>query len=275
MDKNESKEDDRERRCAKRISVDTKQNVCFIWNGEDKRHNLQQVETFKTCENLKVTAHSLNDTVLLSKFAGPDMVAQELKYHPRCYTQILKRQRSEKKKKIQQDKDDSGTLQKDIFAVAFSDLLSYIHERRLISKDQPTIFRLVDLVKLMSEWLQQLGVQRTVISTRLKDLIIEHIPEIEAYKKGRDIVTAFNNEVGLILAVVNEYDDAIIVSKAAQILRQQILSTKCRFQGSFDTEYCDDSILPQLLNFISGISHGTGIQSHMECGISKADAALA
>ena len=55
--------------------------------------------------------------------------------------------------------------------------------------------------------------------------------ELDCFKQGRDILLAFKKDVGPALARVNEYDDAMVVSKAAEILRRQILECKASFEG--------------------------------------------
>ena len=51
------------------------------------------------------------------------------------------------------------------------------------------VFRLADLVSLYQQRLQQLGVKdHNVNSTRLKDKLLGEIPDLEAYKKGRDVL---------------------------------------------------------------------------------------
>ena len=86
---------------------------------------------------------------------------------------------------------------------------------------------------------------------------------------------AFKKDVGPALARVNEYDDAMVVSKAAEILRRQIFECKASFEGSFEDSYMNSCTPPMLLNFVSSISHGTDIKSHMDVGVSKPDVALA
>ena len=86
---------------------------------------------------------------------------------------------------------------------------------------------------------------------------------------------AFKKDVGHALARVNEYDDAMVVSKAAEILRRQILECKASFEGSFEDSYMNSCTPPMLLNFVSSVSHGTDIKSHMDVGASKPDVTLA
>src|SRR6218665_3940540 len=116
--------DERSTKRVKRTNINTKDNVCFICENEDDRPNLRQVETVQTCENLKEFAHTLNDTKLLANSSGPDAIAQEIKYHPACYKTLQNKVRSLLNAK---NKEQDEQLHNSSYAVAFSELLSYIY----------------------------------------------------------------------------------------------------------------------------------------------------
>ena len=57
------------------------------------------------------------------------------------------------------------------------------------------------MASLYKQQLQQLGVQvPAVTSTRLKDKLLKELPELEAHKKGRDVLLAFQDDVGVALS---------------------------------------------------------------------------
>ncbi|KAH3828449.1 hypothetical protein DPMN_130411 [Dreissena polymorpha] len=62
--------------------------------------------------------------------------------------------------------------------------------------------------------------------SRLKDKLLAEIPELEAHRKGRDVMLAFKQDVGEALSQAIDYSDARIVTKAAKLLRKQMISTK-------------------------------------------------
>ena len=162
-------------------------------------------------------------------------------------------------------------------AVALSELISYMFERKQTAGDDLATFRLADLVKLYTDRILQLGVtDPSGNSTRLREQIMHYAPklgvQLDCFKQGRYILLAFKKDVGPALARVNEYDDDMVVSKAAEILRRQILECKASFEGSFEDSYMNSCTPPMLLNFVS---HGTDIKSHMDVGASKPDVALA
>ena len=60
--------------------------------------------------------------------------------------------------------------------------------------------KLADLITLYKQRLEQLGVESpNVHSTRLKDQLLLHIPKMQAHRKGRDVLLAFEDAVGSIL----------------------------------------------------------------------------
>ena len=131
------------------------------------------------------------------------------------------------------------------------------------------------MVNLYQQRLKQLGVDDpNVNSTRLKDQLLSEIPELEAHKKGRDVLLAYTEDVGSVLSTPVDYTEAIIITKAAKILRQRMIDHKSVFAGTFDDNCVEDSIPPVLFQFVSMLEHGTDIKSQLQFGASKTDFAL-
>ena len=147
-------------------------------------------------DRLKECAKTLNDGKLLARLSGGDIVAQEFKYHLSCLTMLYNKERAHlsaiKKQSQGQSKEN------EIFPLVFSELLAYIVETKT-SAEGPVIFKLADLTRMYKERLNQFGIQQDVHSTRLKERILEEIPELEAHKSGRDILLAFAKDVGSFL----------------------------------------------------------------------------
>ena len=172
------------------MKINMKSNICFICETSDERSKLRQIETMQTYENLKRFACTLNDTKLLGSLSGPDAIAQEMKYHLNCYTTLQNKVRSLQNTK--NGENDQSQINSSCYPVAFSELLAYIYESNASSEEEPTVFRLADLVKMYSNRLFELGIETPVInSTRLKELILLHMPEVEAYNCRRDVMIAF------------------------------------------------------------------------------------
>ncbi|KAI9540767.1 hypothetical protein NQZ68_037698 [Dissostichus eleginoides] len=109
------------------------------------------------------------------------------------------------------------------------------------------------MVKLYLQRLQQLGVEEPEVnSSRLK--LLAEIPELEAHKQGRDVLLAFQNDVGIALSQASDYSDAIILGKAAK---------NPHLMGLF------------MRDFVGMVEHGADIKSQLRFGASKTDFAIA
>ena len=77
------------------------------------------------------------------------------------------------------------------------------------------------MIQLYKQRLEQLGIEKPdVNSTRLQEKLLVEISELEAHKQGRDVILAFDEDIGLALSQASDYSDAIILAKAAKILRR-------------------------------------------------------
>jgi len=212
----------------------------------------------------------------MAKLSGGDVVAQELKYHPACLAALYNRKRAYLKA-IDQEHSDETSCSKEAHPLAFSELLVYINETKHNREGTSLVmFKLADLAKIYKERLEQLGVESpNVHSNRLKDKLMAQMPELESHRKGRDVLLAFRKDIGPVLSQASDYSDAIILSKAASILRSQMLNHKSKFNGNFNEQCIDDSVPPMLQQFVSMIEHGADIKSQLRFGASKTDLAMA
>lgn len=78
---------------TKRQHIITKYEICFICEKEAKEY-LRHSSTMQIDTSLKEIALILNDSKLQAKLNGPDVVAQELKYHSDCYIFLQNKVRS-------------------------------------------------------------------------------------------------------------------------------------------------------------------------------------
>ena len=194
-----------------------KENMCFICEVMDDRENLRQVEVMKTCETMREEAAAIKDTKLIAKLAGPDAIAQELKYHLNCRSELKNKARSVAAKQCRECKGH-GNKDSNAYPMAFSELVTYLHESKLNNENVVT-HKLADLEKLYTARLLELGIVEPNINvTRLKANILHHLPEMKAYKKGREVMLAFEKDVGPALAQADEYHDALVLAEATQIL---------------------------------------------------------
>ena len=170
--------------------------------------------------------------------SASDAIALKLKYHTKCYIDLSHRLRSAISNV--QNHEEEVPNNRTSYAVAHSELISYMFERKQTAGDDLATFRLADLVKLYRDRILQLGVtDPSGNSTRLREQIMHHAPklgvELDCFKQGRYILLAFKKHVGPALARVNEYDDDMVVSKAADILRRRILECKAFLKDHLKT----------------------------------------
>ncbi len=245
----------------------------FSVRNVEPESELRQAMTMQLNDRLNECARHLNDGRLLAILGGGDVVAQELKYHCSCLAALYNRDRAHLSAAENQDKNASSA-EKEACPLVFSELLTYITETRN-SSNEPVVFRLAELVSLYKQRLQQFVTDiPDVNSTRLKDRLLAEIPELEAYKKGRDVLLAFKRDIGPVLSDASNYSDAIILAKAANILRRQMVDHKCKFDGTFHDSCTTDSVPPVLLQFVCMIEHGADIKSQLTFGATTTDLAM-
>jgi hypothetical protein len=198
------------------------------------------------------------------------MIAQEAKYHLGCLTALYN------KAAAVQDKREEDNTEKVSHGIALAELLAYIDEVRMDETVAP-VFKLADLCRLYSARLKQLGVKQDnrPHSTHLKNRILAHFPDLAAHKQGRDVLLAFNRDLGSALrkACVRDYDDeAICLAKAANIVRREMLKLQATFTGSFHVNCQVKSVPQSLLALVAMILNGPNIESQGCDGVMQATA---
>ena len=161
-------------------------------------------------------------------------------------------------------------------SIALAELLAYVEDAQTDESVAP-ILKLVDLVKLYTVRLEQLGVkqQNCLKSTKLKDRILSRIPDLSAHREGRDVLLAFAGDVGSALrkACASDYDDdAICLARAAKIVMLKLQST---FTGTFTKDCQVKSVPSSLLTLISMIHRGPSIKAQGIDGFSQATLSVA
>ncbi len=150
------------------------------------------------------------------------MIAQDAKYHLKCLVSLYNKTEAVHDK----NKNNQESMENISYSITLAELLAYIDEAR--KDDDIRVFKFTDLCKLYSTRLQQLGVEQhdSVHSTRLKNRILAHFPDLAAHKEGYDVLLAFNKDLGAALHVSldQDYDDeAICLARAANIVWKDML----------------------------------------------------
>ena len=200
---------------------------------------------------------ALQDQKILAKLSAGDFVALEACYHSPCLAAFYKRAETA-------SKDDSDDSNFQLQGTAFAELITYIEEARA-SNDAITVFKLADLASMYTSRMEHLGADTAtrVHTTRLKERILSHVREIEAYKQGRDVFFGFKEDLALALNKVSreDCDDEVIhLTKAASIIRRDMLQLKSMFNGFFEPNCQIESVPTSLLSLVKMILYGPSIQ---------------
>ena len=138
--------------------------------------------------NVRKCALQLGDQSLLAKLSAGDLISQEAVYHSKCLVALYN--------KAQRSCDNRS--EKVFQGIALAQLIAYIEDARAKSEDKIPVFRLAELTQMYSTRLKQLGgdTSTRVHSTDLKDRILANAPGLQADKQGRDVMLAFNKDIG-------------------------------------------------------------------------------
>ena len=248
-------------------------DICFFCETSSTSEPLHEVSTFQVDSRVRKCALVLQDERLLAKLSAGDMVAQDAKYHRRCLTSLYN------KEAAIQDKTQLDSMEMTSHGIALAELIAYIDEARMDDNVAP-VFKLADLVRLYSTRLEELGVKQRdhPHSTRLKNRILAHFPDLAAHKEGRDVLLAFDEDLGPALrkAYDQDYDDeAICLAKAANIVRRDMLKLEATFTGSFDLDCQVRSVPHSLLVLVAMIVRGPSIKSQGHGDTSQVTASIA
>ncbi|CAC5355811.1 unnamed protein product [Mytilus coruscus] len=118
-------------------------------------------------------------------------------------------------------------------------------------------------------------VSSRVNSSRLKDRIVSHFPDLNANKQGRENILAFKDDIGPALKKVclENFDNEFVnISKAATFVRKDIFSLSSEFKGTFPQECQEVSVPQSLLSLVSMFQFGPNIQdrSYSQSTLTKA-----
>lgn len=235
-----------ERRLSKRQAFDAEKCVLCVKGVEEGV--LHEVQMFKQDTKIRNMATELNDTEILSRISCGDMIASEAKYHLSCLTKLRNRYRTFIRK---QNKTEENTDNKMNECRAFIELIRYMEECVI---GGTFLFKLNEMHSLYVERLKDLGIRKTINKSRLKAKILEAFPLVQEQSHGQNIVFVFEEGMRSMLTdalIIRDFsEDALILSKAAAIIRNDMFNhTGFKFTGSF-SEGCQESSVPASLKLI-------------------------
>lgn len=236
---------------------------CFFCDyPESEGRPVHRVSTFGFDAKVRLWAYNLKDTKLIAKLealAG-DMMAKDIVYHDECATKLFNRERNRVKSSVA----EANVKYDETFVTAFAELISYI---RCTIDDEETapVFKLSRLKSILSKRIEQIGGNANIHSTRLKNDILSNFPDLRAQHDGREVILVAKENIGASLRKACDYDaqqDAVILARAANIVRKQILNrSRPSFNGSFDLNCQQESVPHTLTALVSMIMFGSNIES--------------
>ena len=144
-----------ERKSECHSSSTSLQVACIFCNDESGQ--LYNCSTMGLDQELRQMATGLQDTSLLSRISGGDLIAIEAKYHINCLVAYKNRHRSAQRACAS---ESSGTTEENILqARAFAELISYIEG---IVENGTYIFKLAELHDLYENRLREFGMTKSI-----------------------------------------------------------------------------------------------------------------
>lgn len=256
--KDDHSDEPEQKRPTKRQALDLCK--CLFCGEEGKESDvLHEVSTFDADKNIRTMITELNDAQLLKRIVGGDLMAMESKYHLTCLTKLRNRYRSQTRKTNQTPELTDQRMNE---SRVFVELTSYIEN----SVDSGTLlFKLSEIHSMYVNRLGELGINKSVNKTRLKDHLLEHFPEAQDQFDGRNTIIIFKEGMRHMLneALKNRdfNEDAAILAKAAIIVRKDIMCHQgFKFTGSFPAECQEHSLPSSLKSLVSIILNGPNIK---------------
>lgn len=248
---------DADKRISSRKSEVDVKKICFFCESEEGE--LHAASTFKMDQKVRSYAKQLQDSELIAKLSQGDLIAQDALYHTNCLMKLYNKARE--RKVIDDDEIDQ------IHGTAFAELVCFMERCR--EEDKNSIFKLSELAALYGNRIKSFGRQipDRVHTTRLKIRLLAYFEDLREFKEGKNILLAFDDELGAVLKTFFENsfdDDALILARAANILRKDFLKPIYpSFNGTF-TNDCQKKFLPEMLtSFMEMLLQGPSInQNH-------------
>lgn len=231
-----------------------------VFCSENTNEDLHECCTHNIDVRLRTMATEMEDTDLLAKLAGGDVIAIEAKYHSSCMTKYKNVYRSHIRNR-NRNADSSHERAK---GRAFVELVDHIEEQIMSGTN---VFRLKDLHDLHQSRLQQLGSDCTTNKTPMKEKIIAHFMEygIQEQTVNKNVILIFPDGVRKMIKEALETRDygaeALLFSRVAKMCRNEIFKDTISFDGNF-SENCQDIAL-NTKTLISMLLYGANLKGDM------------
>ena len=174
-------------------------------------------------------AINLEDSALLAKIEGGDLMAIEANYHRACLTNFRNNDRAQNREYLALSKEE-----KKIEARVVKELCSYIENS---VEEGILCFKLSELRNLYQSRLSNFGIIKEINKVRFKEAILSHFLDAQAQNDGKHILLILKLGMQHMLKETihqQEENDALILSKAAKIIQEEMFNFQgFKFCGSF------------------------------------------
>ena len=132
-------------------------------------------------------------------------------------------------RKVKTDAQQGTDRGRELSGIVVAELVMYIEEAHLETSTAP-VFKPADLAHLYMSRMEQLGVvsDTRVNTTRLKQRLLAHFPDLRAHTKGRDVFLVFDENIGAALGKACEQDSD---SDAVHVLHRLYVDTCLKIQN--------------------------------------------
>ena len=209
-------------------------------------------------------ATDLQDVEIMARISGGDMIAIEAKYRLSCLTELRNRYRSFQRKLKRQTMKNYDRV---AGYHAFEELLQFIEDSVMESVFP---FKIKDLHSLYTKRLTDLGIQKCISKTVLKQSILDHCKTAHSQYDGKGAIIFFNEGMQAMLknAIRNCHcaKDARTLRQAANIVRKDILDHNgFRFPGQFSKQCQEKSVPMSSKSFVAMVCNGPNIKHQSKC----------
>jgi len=253
-------------------SSTSSQPSCFFCrqSGVDTLH---EATTFKIDQRVRQCATQIGDHELLARLSMGDMRALDVKYHSKCLMSLYNRAKSSV------NAEDKTGHESVVSGIVLAELALYIEDTHL-EEDTSPVFRLADLANLYANRMEHFGVplDTRVNTTRLKERLLAQLPGLRAQSKGRDVLLAFDEDIGEALGKACELDcdsELVHLARASQIVRRYMFEEANSFTGSFKEGCQQEAVPPVLLSLVNMVLHGPSIKNQFDAPSRQAALSIA
>lgn len=228
---------------------------CIICNGDDKS-NMRKVATDKVDTNLKKWAQSTKNFQLTGKLIAQaaDAHAGDTYYHVKCYLHLRDSARTAG------CQTSTGPAPAQFDPIVTAQIIALV-------EDSDSVFKLSALRQMYRTLMEEQGSPchhtREPHSTRFKEHLLNLLPEWAEFAQGKEIYISNKTKVADLLAKAHDsqigQDDALLLMRAAVLLRKLCLQKQEPFNGQFSPDCLTSSVPEELRSFINVILQGGSI----------------